>query len=167
MISQKEFIPFISHEILAYFIYNKYITLKKVSIRKIEINISIILLNVWIISRDIDTDIYKIMLKKNIDISKFVNIRKNISNMWIHKKNKNSIYFISLKITAFFLTSEDINSVNVNSNVLQRSVIKILKYYISTTLKGQNLSEQNTPKGSLEWELFSSRVYFLKKLNKV
>lgn len=164
MYLQKEIIPRLSQEILFDIREKNLIYTNKKHIRVIEINIGLILLNIWSFNKIIDYDIYKIISKKKISLEKFTKVRQNISNTWIHLENKNSLYFISLKIMSLILTSAHIDYVNVDNHAIQNSVVKILKQHLIISSNVNNIlaSKINAfQRGSLEWELVHSRLAFL------
>jgi len=162
MYLQKENIPFLSQHLLSYLINSKHISIKNNKTRQIEINIAFILLNILIFNKQIDCAIYQIMLKKKISMNKFVCIRKNISNTWLHKENLNSIYFISLKIMSSILTSNYIYQIYVSNNIIQNSIIKILKYFFVNSLIFNQFINKSFKKGTLEWELIYSQFFSTK-----
>jgi len=68
MYLQKEIIPRLSQEILFDIREKNLIYINKKHIRVIEINIGLILLNIWSFNIIIDYDIYKIINKKKISL---------------------------------------------------------------------------------------------------
>lgn len=161
MYLHKEFIPFLVNKLILYLINNTYIKIRPINIRKISVNISLFLINLWFFNKNIDQELHQIMLKKNISLDRFIRIRKNMSNTWIHYENNNSMYFISLKLMSLILTSKYIDNVYVNNNILQNSIIKIIQNFL---INQQNINcdekKGSFKKGTLEWELIQSKLYF-------